>query len=73
MCRLHDISGNVHNFWCMLGFTLHMFLDNIHNFMCIYELTKIVFLGGDDFKHKQSKKSFQINSQNIEPEFWGTV
>ena len=73
MCRLHDIPDNVHIFLCRLDFALHMFLDNIHNFMCIYELTKIVFWVGNDFKHKQSKKSSQINSQNKELEFWGTV
>ena len=38
MCILHDISDNVHGFWCRLDFTLHMFLDNIHNFMCRFDL-----------------------------------
>ena len=73
MCRLHDIPDNVHVFWCRLDFTLHMFLDNIHNFMCRYKLTKIVFLGEMSLKHKSSKKSFQIISQDIEPEFWGII
>ena len=69
MCRLHDFPDNVHNFWCRLDFYLHMFLDNIHNFM----LTKIVFFGEMSLKHKSSKKSFQIISQDIEPEFWGII
>ena len=73
MCILHDISDNVHGFWCRLDFTLHMFLDNIHNFMCRFDLTKIVFVGEMYLKHKPSKKSFQIISLDLEPEFWGTI
>ena len=73
MCSLHDIPVNVHVFWCRLDFNLHMFLDNIHNFICRYELTKIVFWGEMYLKHKSSKKSFQIISQDLEPEFWGTI
>ena len=73
MCRLHDIPVNVHVLWCRLDFNLHMFLDNIHIFMCRYKLTKIVFRGEMYLKHKSSKKSFQIISQDLEPEFWGTI